>query len=116
MVRERGGEGAPTCRIPQPQPSKGREDDWKKSPESLQATVLSVFWDFVRKLKTQVREGDQAGVYKHQKTIKLEGKQGRSSAYVKDEIGALLGMLNSSANDGFGRSTLSSTPSHRGLT
>ena len=54
------------------------------------AAVLSFSWDFVRKLKTRTREGDQAGFYKHLKTMNLERKQGRSSAYVKDENGVLL--------------------------
>ena len=54
------------------------------------AAVLSFFWDFVRKLETRIREGDQAGFYKHLKTMNLEGKQDRSSAYVKDEDGVLL--------------------------
>ena len=51
---------------------------------------LSCFWDFVRKLETRNREGDQAGFYKHLKTMNLEGKRDRSSAYVKDENGVLL--------------------------
>ena len=54
------------------------------------AAVLSFFWDFVRKLETRTREGDQAGFYKHLKTMNLEGKRDRSSAYVKDENGVLL--------------------------
>ena len=54
------------------------------------ATVLSFFWDFVRKLETRTREGDQPGFYKHLKTMNLEGKRDRSSAYVKDENGVLL--------------------------
>ena len=54
------------------------------------AAVLSFFWDFVRKLETCTREGDQAGFYKHHKTMNLEGKRDRSSAYVKDENGVLL--------------------------
>ena len=54
------------------------------------AAVLSFFWDFVRKLETRTRKGDQAGFYKHHKTINLEGKRGRSSAYVEDENGVLL--------------------------
>ena len=54
------------------------------------AAVLSLFWDFVRKLKTRTREGDQAGFYKHLKTVNLEGKRDRSSAYVKDENSVLL--------------------------
>ena len=47
------------------------------------AAVLSFFWDFVRKLETRTREGDQAGFYKHLKTMNLEGKRDRSSAYSK---------------------------------
>ena len=54
------------------------------------AAVLSFFWDFVRKLETSTREGDQAGFYKHLKTTNLEGKRDRSSAYVNDENGVLL--------------------------
>ena len=54
------------------------------------AAVLSFFWDFVRKLETRTREGDQAGFYKHLKTMNLEGKRDRSSAYVKDENAVFL--------------------------
>ena len=54
------------------------------------AAVLSFFWGFARKLETRTREGDQAGFYKHLKTMNLEGKRDRSSAYVKDENGVLL--------------------------
>ena len=52
--------------------------------------VLSFLWAFVRKLETRVREGDQAGLYKHLKGMNLEGKRGRSSACVKGEDGVLL--------------------------
>ena len=51
------------------------------------AAVLSFFWDFVRKLETRTREGDQASFYKHLKTMNLEGKRDRSTAY---ENGVLL--------------------------
>ena len=54
------------------------------------AAVLSFFWDFVRKLETRTREGDQAGFYKYLKTMNLEEKRDRSSAYVKDENGVFL--------------------------
>ena len=54
------------------------------------AAVLSLFWEIVRKLETRTREGDQAGFYKHLKTMNLEGKRDRSSAYVKYENGVLL--------------------------
>ena len=54
------------------------------------AAVLSFVWDFVRKLETRTREGDQAGFYKYLKTMNLKGKRDRSSAYVKDENGVLL--------------------------
>ena len=53
------------------------------------AAGLSFFWDFVRNLETRNREGDQAGFYKHLKTMNLKGKRDRSSAYVKDENGVL---------------------------
>ena len=50
--------------------------------------VLSFVRDFVRKgLETRTRESDQAGFYKYLKTMNLEGKRDRSSAYVKDENG-----------------------------
>ena len=62
----------------------------KKLRKVRKATVLSVFWDFVRKLETRNREGDQAGFYKHLKKMNLERKQDRSSAYVNDENGVLL--------------------------
>ena len=52
--------------------------------------VMSFFWDFVRKLETRTREGDQADFYKHLKTTNLEGKRDRSSAFAKDENGVLL--------------------------
>ena len=54
------------------------------------AAVLTFFWDFAHKLETRNREGDQAGFYKHPKTMNLEGKRDRSSAYVEDENGVLL--------------------------
>ena len=54
------------------------------------AAVLSFFWDFVCKLETRTREGDQAGFYRHLKTMNLEGKRDGSSACVKDENGVLL--------------------------
>ena len=62
----------------------------KKLRKVCKAAVLSFVWDFVRKLEIRTREGDQAGFYKHFKTINLEGKRDRSSAYVKDENGVLL--------------------------
>ena len=58
------------------------------------AAVLSFFWDFVRKLKTHTREGDQAGFYQHRQTTDLEVKRDRSSAYVRDENGVLLRDVN----------------------
>ena len=62
----------------------------KKLRKVRQAAVLSLFWDFVRKLETHNREGDQAGFYEHLMTMNLAGKRNRSSAYVKDENGVLL--------------------------
>ena len=62
----------------------------KKLRKVRKAAVLSFFWDFVPKFEIRTREGDQAGFYKHLKTMHLEGKRDRSSAYVKDENGVLL--------------------------
>ena len=90
MATERGGEEDPTRRIPQQQPSKGREDGWKLLRKVRKAAVLSLIWDFVRKLETRSRGGDQAGLYKHLVTMNLEGKQDCSSTYVKDENGVPL--------------------------
>ena len=44
----------------------------KKLRKVRKAAVLSSFWDFVRKLETRTREGDQAGFYKPLKTFNLE--------------------------------------------
>ena len=90
MATQRGGEEAPRHRYKKQQPLKGREDGWKNLRKVRKAAVLSFFWDFVRKLETRAREGDQAGFYKYLRTMNLEGKRDRSSAYVKDEDGVLL--------------------------
>ena len=90
MATEREGEEAPKRRTPQQQPPKCREDGWKNLRNVRKAAVLRFFWDFVRKLKTRTREGNQAGLYKHLKTMYLEGKRNRTSAYVKDKNGGLL--------------------------
>ena len=52
----------------------------KKLRKVRKAAVLSFFWNFVRKLETRTREGDQTGFYKHLKTMNLEEKGDRSSA------------------------------------
>ena len=62
----------------------------KKLRKVRKAAVLSFFWDLIHKLETRSREGDQAGFYKHLKTMNLEGKRDRSSVYVKDGNGVLL--------------------------
>ena len=63
----------------------------KKLRKVRKAAVLSFFWDFVHKqLETRARGGDQTDFYKYPKTMNLEGKRDRSSAYVKDEDGLLL--------------------------
>ena len=62
----------------------------KNLRKKRKAAVLSFFRDFVRKLKTRAREGDQAGFYKNLRTMNLEGKRYRSSAFVKDENDLLL--------------------------
>ena len=35
------------------------------------AAVLNLLWDFVRKLETRIRQGDQTVFYKHLKTVNL---------------------------------------------
>ena len=90
MARERGGEEAPTRRTPQQQPSKNCEDGWKNVWKVRKAAVLSLFWDFVSKLETCTREGNQTGFYRHLKKMNLEGKRDCTSAYVKYENGVLL--------------------------
>ena len=90
MATERGGEEAPTRRTSQKQPSKGPENGWIKPSEGAQGCRAGVFLDFVRKLETRNREGDQAGFYKHLTTRNLGENRERSSAYVKHENGVLL--------------------------
>ena len=86
MATERGDEEAPTRKIPQRQSSKDREDGWKKGAQGCRAELRLG----LRKLETRKQEVDQAGFYKHLKTVNLEGKRDHSSAYVKDENGVLL--------------------------
>ena len=90
MAEDRRGEKAPTRRTPQLQPSKGREDGWKNLRKVRKAVVLRLFWDFVRKLETHTRDGNQTSFYKNLKTMNVEGKRARSSAYVKDGNDVLL--------------------------
>ena len=90
MATERGGEEAPACRTTQQQNSKAEKMAGEHFLKVREAAMLSFFWAFVRKLETRIREGDQAGLYKHLKTINLEVERGRSSAYIKHEDGILL--------------------------
>ena len=115
MATERGREEAPLRAEPHSSNlRKAVKMAGKKLRKMRKAAVLSFFWDFLPKLKTRNREGDQAGFYKPLKTMNLEEMRDHSSTYVK--TASSVGTLNSSANDGSGGSTLSSTPSHRGLT
>ena len=88
----------------------------KKRRKIRKAAMLSFFWDFVRKLETRAREGDQARFYKHLKAMNLESKRDRSSACVKNEDGVLLRDVGLIREYGSDCSTLSSTPSRRGST
>ena len=92
MATERGGEEAPTRRrLPHNSNLRKLVNMAVKNFRKVRkAAVLSFFWDFVRKLETRTRKGNQAGFYKHLKTMNLEGKRDRSSAYVQDENGVLL--------------------------
>ena len=58
----------------------------EKSSENSQGCRTELHLGF----RPQTRGGDQTGFYKHLKTINLEGKRDRSSAYVKVENGKLL--------------------------
>ena len=90
MATERGGEEAPTRRTPQQQPSKGRENGWGKPSESVQgcrAELLLGLRPQNRNTQSRRRPGRRL---QHLKTMNLEGKRDRSSAYVNDENGVLL--------------------------
>ena len=43
---------------------------------------MSFFWDFVHKLETRTREGDQASFYKYLKTMSLEAKRHRFHTFL----------------------------------
>ena len=75
MEIERGGEEAPTRRTPHSNPRKAVKMAGTNLRKVHKAAVLSFFWDFVHKLETHTREGDQVGFYKHLKTMNLEWKQ-----------------------------------------
>ena len=62
--------------------------------EVRKAAVPNVYWGFVRKLETRVWQGNQIGFSKHLKTINLEGKRNRSSAYINDKDGISLRDVN----------------------
>ena len=55
-----------------------------------EAAVVNLFWNLTCKLETRAIEDDQAGLYKHLKTMDLEGKRDRGSACTKDKDGILL--------------------------
>ena len=79
-----------TRRTPQQQPSKGREDGWKKLSEGAQgcrAELLLGLRPETRNTHSRRRPGR---LLQALKTINLEGKRDRSSAHVKDENGVLL--------------------------
>ena len=65
----------PTRRTPHSNPRKAVKMAGTNLRKVHKAAVLSFFWDFVRKLETHTREGDQAGFYKHLKTMNLERKR-----------------------------------------
>ena len=90
MATARRGEEAPTHRTHNSNFQKAVKMNGENPRKVRKAAVLSFFWDFVRKFETGAREGDQAAIYNHLKTMNLEGKLESSSAYVKDEVGLLL--------------------------
>ena len=62
----------------------------KNHRKARKTAMSSFFWDYVRRLETCAREGDQIDFYNNLKTANLEGKRDRGSAYVKDEDVVLL--------------------------
>ena len=66
---------------------KGGKMAGKNLQKVRKAAMLTVFWDFVRKLGTRVRQGDQIGFYNHLKTMDLEWKRDRNLTYAKYEDG-----------------------------
>ena len=73
MAIERGGEEAPTRRSPQ-QRRKAVNMPGKNLRKVREAAILSVFFAFVRKLETRVREVNQADLYKRLQMMNSEGK------------------------------------------
>ena len=62
----------------------------KNLEKVCKTAVLSFFWVHVRKLEAHVWKGDYTGLYRHLKTMNLEGKRHRSLQSIKDEHGSLL--------------------------
>ena len=90
MATGRGSEEAPTCRTSPKQPSKGREDGWKKTSEGAQgcrAELLLGLCSQTRNMHSRRRPGR---LLQAPKTMNLERKRDRSLAYAKDENGVLL--------------------------
>ena len=52
--------------------------------------VQRLFEEFVGQLEVRIKEGDQAGFYKHLKEMDLEGRRSCSVIYIKDEECILL--------------------------
>ena len=74
MAAEREGEEEAYAQTPTMHSPKGCEDGWQKSREKVRKTaVLSFFRTHVCKLEESVRGGDDAGFYRHLKTMNLEG-------------------------------------------
>ena len=90
MATERVGEEAPTRRTPQQQPSKGREDGWEKPSEGAQGCRAELFLGLRPQTQNTYSRRRPDRLLQDLKTMNLEGKRGRSSAYVKDKNGVLL--------------------------
>ena len=91
MASEKGGEKSLRAELHNSNLQRPLKMASKNLRKLRKAVVLSFFWVFVRKnLETRVREGDQAGFYKHLKTMNMEEKGYLSSAYIKNEVVILL--------------------------
>ena len=87
---ERGGEETPTHRTPQQQPSKGRENGWKKTSEGAQGCRAEFFLGLRPQTRNTQSRRRPGRLLQALETMNLKGKRDRSSAYIKDENSVLL--------------------------
>ena len=66
------------------------KEDGKRLKHVRFEAVQSFFKEFVSKLEVRIKDGDQAGFYKHLKEMDLEGRRSCRIQYIKDEERRLL--------------------------